>query len=356
MLENWLKAGKIDEELQSWQFGKNIEHFEGEFPNLKDVKVAIIGTGKEVDTIRKHLYELSYPFGKMAIADIGNLRKSNEEFLLPVIRELLDNNIIPIILSHKALQFSAQFKAYQNSRKSVNVAVIDESTPFHSEDTNYISNIRKSKVPKLDNLSLVGYQTHLTPPESINFYQKKNYDLVRLGKAKSNMEAVEPTLRAADTIYFNLNALKYIEAPGLWSNSPSGFSSEEACQLAHYAGMSDKLTSIGFYGYHAKNDKNQQTAQLIAHIVWYLLEGIYNRKKDFPASTDGMIEYIVSFKDYDHNATFWKSTKSGRWWMQMDSNTNKGKHELIPCTYEDYQMACQDELTERVLNVLERYT
>ena len=354
MLENWLKAGKTGEALQSWQFGENIELFEGDFPDLKDIKVALIGTGKETNTIRKYLYELAYPFSKMPIADIGNLRKANDEFLLPVIRELLDNKIIPIILSLKALQFSAQFKAYQNIRKKVNVAVIDESTPLHSEDIHYLSAIRKSKVPKLGNLGLVGYQSHMAPPETIKFFQKKNFDLVRLGMAKSNIEAVEPTLRAADSIYFNLSALKYAEAPGLWQNSPNGFTSEEACQLCHYAGMSDKLTSIGFYGYQAKKDRDDQTAQLIAHMIWYLLEGIYNRKRDFPTSTDGMIEYIISFKDYDHNATFWKSTKSGRWWIQMDSSV-KGKHELIPCSYEDYQMACKDELSERVLNVLERY-
>ena len=275
-------------------------------------------------------------------------------FSLPVIRELLDNKIIPIIISHQALQFAAQFKAYQNIRKKVNVAVIDEGTPLHTEDIHYLLAIRKSKVPKLENLALVGYQTHLSPPETIKFYQKKNYDLVRLGKAKTNMEAVEPTLRGADSIYFNLAALKQAEAPGLWQNTPNGFTSEEACQLCHYAGMSDKLSSIGFYGYQPKKDSHDQTAQLIAHAIWYFLEGVYNRQRDFPATTDGMIEYIVSFKEYDHNATFWKSTKSGRWWIQMDSST-KGKHELIPCSYEDYQMACKDELTERVLNVLERY-
>ena len=355
MLENWLKAGKIGENLQSWQLGQNIQSFTSDFPDLKNSKVALIGTGKDVDKIRKHLYDLAYAFPKMAIADIGNLRKATDAFLLPVIRELLENNIIPIIISHKALQFSAQFKAYQNIRKKVNVAVIDERTPLHTADVHYLSTIRKSKVPKLDNLGLVGYQSHLCPPSTINFYQRKNYELTRLGVAKKQMENVEPTLRAADSIYFNLAALKYTEAPGLWQNSPSGFSSEEACQLCHYAGMSDKLTSIGFYGYQAKKDKDGQTALLIAHLIWYLLEGIYNRKRDFPASTDSMIEYIVSFKDYDHNATFWKSTKSGRWWIQMDSDT-KGKHELIPCTYEDYQMACKDELTARILNVFERYT
>ncbi len=354
MLENWLKAGKIETESQSWQFGAHIELFDGEFPDLKETQIALIGTGKSVDNIRKYLYELAFPFNKMMIADIGNLRKANDDFLLPVVRELLDNNIIPIIVSDKALQFSAQFKAYQNIRKKVNVAVIDERTPFHTEDVHYLSTIRNAKSPKLDNLGLVGYQTHLTPPDTLKYYEKKNYDLIRLGVAKSNMETVEPTLRAADTVYFNLAALKQIEAPGLWENTPSGFNSEEACQLCHYAGMSDKLTSMGFYGYHPKKDKSGQTAQLIAHLIWYFIQGIYNRKRDFPASTDGMIEYIISFKDFDHNATFWKSTKSGRWWIQMDSKT-KGKHELIPCTYEDYKLACKDELTERILTILERY-
>ncbi len=354
MLENWLKAVKIETEHQSWQFGAHIELFDGEFPDLKETKIALIGTGKSIDNIRKYLYELAFPFKKMQIVDIGNLRKANDEFLLPVVRELLDNNIIPIILSDKALQFSGQFKAYQNIRKKVNVAVIDEGTPFHTEDIHYLSTIRKAEVPKLGNLGLVGYQTHLVPADTLKYYEKKNYDLSRLGVAKSNMETVEPTLRAADTVYFNLSALKQIEASGLWANTPNGFSSEEACQLSHYAGMSDKLTSIGFYGYYPKKDRSGQTAQLIAHLVWYFIQGIYNRKRDFPASTDGMIEYIISFKDFDHNATFWKSTKSGRWWIQMDSAT-KGKHELVPCTYEDYKLACKDELTERILTILERY-
>jgi len=34
MLENWLKAGKIETEYQSWQFGEHIELFDGEFPDL----------------------------------------------------------------------------------------------------------------------------------------------------------------------------------------------------------------------------------------------------------------------------------------------------------------------------------
>ncbi|MEM6320953.1 MAG: hypothetical protein AAF960_25020 [Bacteroidota bacterium] len=354
MLENWLKSIKPDENLQDWQLGRQIDCYADIFPDLKEVKVALLGTGKEVDTVRRYLYELACPFAKMPIVDIGNLRKATDEFLLPVLRELLDNQIIPILISHEERPFAAQFKAYQNVRKKVTAVVVDERIPFHENDENYIADIHTSKSPKLEAMGWVGYQSHLTPPATIQFFQEKNDELVRLGKAKAQIETVEPTLRNADTIYFNLAALKQNEAPGLWSNTPNGFTSEESCQLCHYAGISDKLTSIGFYGYTAGSDPNNQTAQLIAHMVWYLLEGIHQRKRDFPTTTDGMLEYIVSLKDYDQDATFWKSKKSGRWWLQMDSSV-KGKHELIACSYEDYQKACQNELTERVLNILERY-
>lgn len=356
MLENWLNSVTLcSSDYQSWQLGGNIDFFEDSFPHLKDSKIALVGTGREVDTIREYLYALSFPFNKLPIADIGNLRKANEAFLLPVVRELLDNQILPVIISHQETpSFTAQFKAYQNIRKKVNAVIIDDQIPFHKDESNYLSSLQKSEVPLLGNFGLIGFQAHLTPIETIQFYQDKNYDLVRLGIAKKNLEQVEPIIRAADTLYFNLSALKWSEASGSWENTPSGFSSEESCQLGHYAGISDRLSSIGFYGYCADNDKHGQTAQLVAHLIWYLLDGTYNRKGDFPANTDGMIEYIVSFKDYDHNATFWKSIKSGRWWIQVDSKTN-GKHELIPCSYEDYQLACQDELSERVLNIFERY-
>ena len=209
-------------------------------------------------------------------------------------------------------------------------------------------------MPRLFNLGLIGYQTHLTPPDTLHFFRKKNYDLVRLGIAKQDLGQIEPTIRGADTIYLNLSALKQSEAPGRWHNTPNGFSAEEACQLCFYSGMSDRLSSFGIYGYRQEIDRNFQTAQLIAHMIWYLLDGIYNRKKDFPVSTDGMIEYIVSFKDYEHNATFWKSTRSGRWWIQIDTR-KEGQYELIPCSYEDYKLACKDQLSERILNVFERY-
>jgi len=356
MLENWQQAPKVKgTDFAPWQFGANIlQHIGDQFPDLRTSKVALVGVGTDTDAIRKYLYQMGHPFSKFPIVDIGNLRNPTEESLLPVLRELLESKIIPIVLSGESTILTAQFKAYQDRFKKINLAIVDEKIPYHKDNFAFLSVLRKNKKPKLANVALVGYQSHLCPSESILYYQKKNYDCVRLGIAKSNMEEIEPAVRNVNALYFNLSAVKQADAPGTWENSPSGFTSEEACRVCHYAGMSDKISSIGFYGYCKEKDKRDQTAKLIAQMVWYLLEGIYHRKKDFPVSTDRMTEYIVSFKDHDFDITFWKSNKTGRWWIEIPDKKKKGNH-IIPCSYEDYQLACQNEFTGRLLNIMERF-
>ena len=68
--------------------------------------------------------------------------------------------------------------------------------------------------------------------------------------------------------------------------------------------MSDKLTSAGFYGFRKKADKHSQTAQVVAQLIWYFTDGFYQRKNDYPASSESLVEYIVDFKNQDHQITF----------------------------------------------------
>ena len=44
--------------------------------------------------------------------------------------------------------------------------------------------------------------------------------------------------------------------------------------LPRYAGISDKVTSFGIYEYNAKFDEKDQTAHLIAQMIWYFIEGL----------------------------------------------------------------------------------
>lgn len=90
---------------------------------------------------------------------------------------------------------------------------------------------------------------------------------------RAAIEETEPVIRDADLLTFRLGALKQSEAPGVDNacTIPVIFW-REACQICRYAGMSDKLTSFGLYGFRRKLDQHGQTAQAAAQLIWYFLK------------------------------------------------------------------------------------
>jgi hypothetical protein len=126
---------------------------------------------------------------------------------------------------------------------------------------------------------------------------------------------------------------------------------EEACQLARYAGQSDLVDSFGIYGCNTSLDVREQSAQLAAHIAWYFIDGVYSRQQDQPKENDDdYIKYTIHFKENQYEMSFWKSKKTEHWWMEVPAGSktrNQKKFHLIPCSYNDYQMACREELPER---------
>lgn len=368
MLQNWLKPvssalRKSLAKLPEKSLGRNLLLHGEQFPGLNGVRIALIGADeKEADAVREVFYQTMYPFPKGAVADLGNLRRAEPSVLIPVIFELLSGKVLPVLLSRQDSLARAQFLAYQEAKSLVNLAVIDEqlrlnNTPDTPEYQAVYGPLLQPRHPLLFHFGLVGFQTHLTSPDLIDFLQEHHFDALRLGKSRSSIEETEPVLRDADLLAFHLSALKQSEAPGVASPTPSGYFVEEACQLCRYAGMSDKLTSFGIYGYHQERDRDAQTAQAISQMLWYFLEGYFNRQNDYPASKDGLTEYIVDFRRLQYQLTFWKSTRSGRWWMQTPVTTKKKhqRHYLIPCSFQDYQAACREELPDRLLQALRRF-
>ena len=88
----------------------------------------------------------------------------------------------------------------------------------------------------------------------------------------------------------------------------------------------------------------------VVEVLWYFVEGFHCRFNEYPISvSDGFKKYNVSMSDRE--IVFYKSIKSGRWWMEMDNNNyidNKTKSStLISCTHKDYLDACNDILSDR---------
>lgn len=343
------------------------------FPDLNDCQVAIIGVeedrgsvyndgcAKAPDIIREKFYQLkksNYPY---QVVDLGNILlgetlKDTYAALSSIMIELLKENILPIILGGSQDLTFAQYVAYQQMEETVNIVSIDAKFDLGSTEepiraNTYLGKIILHEPNFLFNFSNVGYQTYFVGNEQIELMDKLFFDAYRLGQVRKDLEEVEPIVRNADILSFDMTAIRQSDAPGNGNASPNGFYGEEACQIVRYAGISDKLTSIGFYEANPLFDNHDQTSHLIAQMMWYFVDGFYNRKKEMPVSNkSGFVKYRVSLKKSEHEIVFYKSNKSSRWWMEVPYPNAKVKyhrHHLVPCSYKDYETACKDEMPER---------
>jgi hypothetical protein len=180
---------------------------------------------------------------------------------------------------------------------------------------------------------------------------------MRLGLLKTQLEDAELYLRNSALTLFDINAIKHYEAPGKKTTQPNGLTSEESCQIARYAGMSDSAMSFGLFGYDSQYDERGLTAALCAQIIWYYLDGFHHRMNDLPGVHSDFVKYRCDFSDEQVPILFLKSKKSSRWWMQIEHPADpqdSNKQLSLPCSYMDYQMAANGETPQRYLNALKK--
>ncbi|CAL2103465.1 Formiminoglutamase [Tenacibaculum sp. 190130A14a] len=352
-------------------------HTEENFPDLSDVSIAIIGVkdgrgavnnfgcGQDLQEIRKSLYSLYPGKWQVKIADLGDVVMGNAVSdtyfaVSSIITSLLKLNIIPIIIGGGQDLTYANYRAYDSLEQTVNLVSVDSRFDLGGLDDELTSKSFLSKVimeqpTNLFNYSNIGYQTYFNSQEEIQLLENLYFDAYRLGEVK-NITLVEPILRDADIVSLDVGCIRQSEAPGNGNASPNGFYGEEICAIARYAGISDKVSSFGIYEYNGKLDVNNQTAQLIGQIIWYFVEGVNFRAKDYPYSTKETYQKFTVVLEDDEPINFYKSDKSGRWWMEINliSNNKHKRHALIPCSYQDYEHALQQKIPKRWYKALQK--
>lgn len=368
------------EELNSFneiRFGSNIKIYsENNFPEFDDVSIAIIsiqedrdsvnneGTGADFSIIRKELYQLFSGNWNIKIIDLGTISRGNTindtHFALKEITNyLIKNNIIPIIIGGSQSLTHAMYRAYDDLEQTVNLVSIDNKFDLENVNNelcsrNYLSKIVMDEPNNLFNFSNIGYQTFYNSQNEIDLLEKLYFDSYRLGEVNKDLTITEPILRDADLVSIDLGSLKQSEAPANNNTSPNGFYGEEMCTILRYAGLSDKISALGIFEYNHLFDNNNQTAKLIAQLIWYFIEGVNYRIKEYPfESKKKYLKYIVPIDNEIIN--FYKSNKSNRWWMEITNNKFK-KETLIPCTYNDYLEANNQNLPERWWKTLRKLT
>ena len=215
----------------------------------------------------------------------------------------------------------------------------------------YLSDIIKIQPNVLFNFTNLGYQTYLNNQDSIKLLNKLYFDAYRLGEIRQNIEEVEPSLRNADFVSFDMGCVRLSDNPSVISGSPNGFSSEEACQIMRYAGISGRLKSLGIFNYVRSEDTNFQSEKLIAQMIWCFFEGFFHKMKRFKPNDDDMLKYHVSLRDGEFNTCFYKNKKLDKWWVEIPLINLKSQipndNYFIPCSYNDYKTAVKGEIPER---------
>ena len=260
--------------------GETIDIYRNEdnFPDLENVQLALLGIKEErgavdnrgcgdgIDYIRKSLYQLFNHWEDLKIVDLGDVRTGNEisdtyYAVNQVLTELMKNHIVPIIIGASQDMTYPMYQVYEPTGRLVNIAAIDPLFDIGNDNEqlnshSYLSHIILHQPNFLFNFTNIGYQSYYVDNESIELMKQLLFDTYRLGSMKQNIELTEPLIRNANILSIDMSAIRAADAPGVKNASPNGFNGEEACRMTRYAGLSFKLSSIGFFEYNPHYDIN----------------------------------------------------------------------------------------------------
>ena len=187
----------------------------------------------------------------MGVINAGSEISDTYFALKSLTQNVLKEKAIPIILGGSQDLLYYQYRAYDGFKYMVNLVNIDFK--FDLGDSNidlnnesFLSHMVVDKPYNLFNYANIGYQTFFNPQEEIMLLDKMFFEGYRLGEIVNEMKLVEPVLRDADLVAIDIRS---VESRSLFQEDlyPNGFNSREICALTRYAGLSDKVSSLGIY-------------------------------------------------------------------------------------------------------------
>ena len=312
-----------------------------------------IGAGLAPDAIRKQLYELTGFFHTIQIADLGDLKigkkKSDAYYALAdVVRYLTSHQIIPIIMGGTQELTVPMSEGIMDVCPKQRVSIIDSKIDLSNDNDipsahNYLKWIINKK--EVNETNLIGIQNYYCSEWQIKEMAEKECLLKRLREVRDKIYLCEPILRDSDLFSFDISAIRQSDAPGRAVPIPNGLSNVNACELAHYAGLSDSILVYGLFGFNPKHDNSETTAALAAQIIWHILSGIDNRYHDYPQRP---IEEYRRFVVYpkvegDTQTIFYNSLSNRRWWIEIP--TAEG-NKIFACSQDDYMQFCNDSIPD----------
>ncbi|WP_111309208.1 formimidoylglutamase [Confluentibacter sediminis] len=347
-------------------------------PDLDGVNIVVIGVlenrndinylGEEfkLNEIRKSLYALYPGSWTTTIADLGDINKGESVedtyfALKTIISILIKKKIIPIIVGGSQDLTYANYRAYDDITPMVNIVNVDCSFNLGDstkpiKNNSFVGKIILDEPYNLFNYANIGYQTYFNSQEEIDLMDKLYFESYRLGQVSKDITIVEPVMRDANMVSIDLSCVKGAEVSLSQKYSPNGLDGKEICAISRYAGISNKVSSIGIYEYKPSKD-DEITSMLISQIIWYFIEGVNFRVKDDIFLDENSYQKFITLIDSEE-LIFYKSNKTGRWWIEIpflsEVNNKLKRHTLLPCMHQDYLDACNNKVPNRWYKALRR--
>ena len=197
------------EVYQSTQLGSLISiHSENYFPDVTDCKIVLFSVpeyegsqNSESESkykIREEFFELhNFDFPKISdlgLMKISSTRKQTFHDIESICKELIKNDILPVILGGGNDISYAVYKAYASLNKFITFTSIDSKfdlglkKDFLSSES-YLSKIISHSPSFLFQFVNIGYQSYYNSPIAISMLNDLNFESVRLGIIQQELES-----------------------------------------------------------------------------------------------------------------------------------------------------------------------
>jgi len=150
---------------------------------------------------------------------------------------------------------------------------------------------------------------------------------------------------------FDVSAIASSDMPAQIHPMPNGLSAYESCQLAWYAGMSDRMKVFSLFELNPTKDINNNGIMLASQIIWHFCEGLAFRNGDYPyRDIETYQTYHVALTEMNVNLRFFCNAGNDRWWVELPSN--EGQKEIVSCTFNDYQSVKNNQIPDKWWSII----
>ncbi len=340
-----------------------VKNFEAAVENVKDKKaVFLFSTAKTeedkkaVDSVRTALYDLDKTNKEIAFFDVGNIHSnllthdklaSSLKYFFEELYGIWDKENLRflILLPDRALlpDFLASIP-----EKLFNIT--DINPHFDLSDTVKMLTARGNLLI----YNLIGAMQFYFNYELHN--SQYNEIFVRFGDVKEDLYSYfEPVARESMVVINSLDSVASAFAKGSCLRSANGFDAYSFSALSHIEALSPAVRFNFYTSFcNLNTDDSGSSASVLAQSLWLYLNTFHKAVRENPLEkpTPDHIEIIHQLNtDIDFDLTFYHSTFTGRWWIQIP-----GSAFVFSISELEYNSLKKGIVPDRILKLIKNFS